>query len=76
MTFCDGAVNYEYSPLHLISASRYKEDQLLYTYTQQLDWRGKIQQATLPNQTPIAYHWDKREDAPYRYSCLQTKSDL
>src|SRR3984957_18900371 len=59
MTFCEGFITYDYSPLHLIAASRYKDNQLLYTYTQQLDARGKIQQATLPNQTSVVYRWDK-----------------
>src|ERR1700722_5334338 len=59
MTFCEGFITYDYSPLHLIAASRYKDNQLLYTYTQQLDALGKIQQATLPNQTSVIYRWDK-----------------
>jgi RHS repeat-associated protein len=60
MTFLDGKVVYDYSPTALLSASRYKNDQLLYTYQQQPNWRGRPYQATLPNGTSIAYSWDKK----------------
>ncbi len=60
MSFCNGTVKYHYSPAGLISASRYNGDQLLYAYTHQLDWRGKIRQAALPDQTAVSYQWDAK----------------
>lgn len=49
---------YTYSPTYLVSASRYKDNQLLYSYTQEVDLRGNLIKSTLPNQTEIAYHWN------------------
>ena len=52
-------VVYDYSAARLIAASRYQEEKKLYTYTQKHDWKGKIEEAVLPNQTVLTYKWDK-----------------
>ena len=40
--------------------SRYQNNQLLYTYSQTHNLQNKLTQITLPNQTLISYHWDKK----------------
>ena len=57
----DNKIVYEYSPLALVSASRYKGDQEIYRYNQTVDGRGKVVSRILPNGTQIDYTWDNAE---------------
>ena len=58
LSFCEGEIAYQYTPQQLLSASRSKNG-LLYSYSQEVDWRGKIKHATLPDQSRVSYQWDK-----------------
>jgi RHS repeat-associated protein len=49
---------YNYSPANLISINRYKDECLLYSFTQQVNWVGKAIDQTLPNGLQIGYQWD------------------
>lgn len=57
MRFCEGSTTYEYSPTSLLSSSRYRNGELLYSTSQQCNWKGKVIEATF-NQIPCTYTWD------------------
>lgn len=61
VAFFDTKLVYNYSPAYLLSAARYKVDQLLYTYSQQPNWQGKPVASTIPNGVNISYSWDQNE---------------
>ena len=58
MQFQGEKITYSYSPSSLISSSRYKDGNLLYTFTQQVDWCGKPIKQILPNGLNLSYDWD------------------
>ena len=58
VTFLDRLIRFSYSPTNLLNASVYKKGQFLYTYSQECDWRGKVIEASFPNQTKQFLHWD------------------
>jgi RHS repeat-associated protein len=51
-------IHYVYTPSGIESASRYKDGNLLYNFSQQINWTGKIISQTLPNGMTLSYLWD------------------
>lgn len=70
LQFQSEKIGYSYSPAGLKSAARYKDDILLYSFTQELDWMRKAICQTLPNGVQISYQWDDN------FRCSKITSDL
>ncbi len=58
MQFENEKITYNYSPTSLLSASRYKNDNLLFSFTQQTDWMGNPLKQVLPCSLTLDYSWD------------------